>query len=83
MYFSFSTIYYFFFFFTFLIFNTNNKNKIPSRPIGDHFQVLIKTKKQSHAQITYIQQRDCVVDRINLSGSQVIIGAGEAPWSSG
>ena len=34
----------------------------------------ILTKKQSHAQLTYIQQRDCVVDRINLSGSQVIIG---------
>ena len=34
----------------------------------------IKTKKQSHAPLTYIQQRDRVVDRINLSGSQVIIG---------
>ena len=47
---------------------------ILSRPIGDHIQMQIKTKKQSHAQLTYIQQRDCVVDRINLSGSQVIIG---------
>ena len=56
----------------FLLFNINIK--ILSRPIGDHFQVLIKPKKQSHAQLTYIQQRHCVVDRINLSGSEVIIG---------
>ena len=42
--------------------------------MGDHFHVLIKTKKQSNAQLTYIQLRDCVVDRINLSGSEVIIG---------
>ena len=41
----------------FSIDNTDKKTKIMSWPIGDYFQVLIKTEKQGHGQLTHIKQR--------------------------
>ena len=58
----------FWYYCSYYFFNTNNKIKLISWPIGDYFQVLIKTENQGYVQLKHIKH--CLL----LIGSKVLNG---------